>query len=1060
MARKRIIFLILSIFASSVFAEKPINIPDYKLKACIEDTLGITNPTSTDMLKLKSLEGNYRYISNLTGLEYALNLEQLSMHQNDINDLSPIAGLTKLRELSIGYNYISDISMLPKLINLEVIAMYSNQVSDITPLADMNNLRLLELSCNPITDFSPIYNLKNLKHLSLSSIQCSDFSFIAGLTNLTNLTLGHDNLTDISFLVSLKNLRYLCISQNQISDISSLSELTNLYRIDMSNNQINDISPIAGLNNLTQLSISSNQINDISHLEGLTKLQMLELYDNQIIDISSLEKLKQLTVLIIMENHISDITPLGGLINLVYLDISSNEINNISSLAGLTNLTFLWLYNNQINDLSPLVELNKIENLNLQGNPLNADAYTIYIPSLESHGTNVLYDPLVWRKLSIGSTEGGIIVEPGAGDFNFTNGTTVNISSKENPGYAFISWSGSAVDVNKVANPDSAKTTVIMDANYTLIANFRKKRIITVDNDGPADFNNIQAAIDDANDGDTILIADGVYIVQDILIPEGNNIYYAAPNPIRINKSIIVKSEFGPENCIIEYWSPQVPLIYPSQSVVFSISGRENDSVFEGLTIKSDNIDGGSLGIYVSHCNSCIINNCIIKENGETGIFSYDCNSLIVTNCIIKENGASGIYSYDCNLIVNNCTIKENQGTGIYGYHCNSLTVTNCVIKENQEGLNIYGDNTLIENCIITGNVLPESDSNSYNLYNITYGGGVSLGGTDNDNKVLKNCVISGNKADLGAGVANHSGIPHIENCIIVDNISYKKQGNQIFAGHVGSMPNGGWLYHSNIILEYCCVEDDPNVFLGGVYASNFIKTDPCFVDPGYWDANDTPDEPNDDFWVQGDYHLKSQAGRFDPNYQTWVQDNVTSPCIDAGDPNSDWGEELWPHGKRINMGAYGGTAEASMSLSNIGDSRDLNHDDLVNWDDVLLFADKWNSNDAPLKQDLDKNGVVDTNDLVYFFGNWENDSNNVVPVFYVIDEQIASVGNELSFTVSAIDSDGDELVYIATGLPEGAEFKEQDFKWTPEQAGTYFVTFIVSDYKSLDYVTVQIIVF
>lgn len=35
-------------------------------------------------------------------------------------------------------------------------------------------------------------------------------------------------------------------------------------------------------------------------------------------------------------------------------------------------------------------------------------------------------------------------------------------------------------------------------------------RSIYVD-DGPADFNNIQAAIDDSNDGDTIIVADGTY---------------------------------------------------------------------------------------------------------------------------------------------------------------------------------------------------------------------------------------------------------------------------------------------------------------------------------------------------------------------------------------------------------------------------------------------------------------------------------------------------------------------------------------------------------------------
>ena len=98
---------------------------------------------------------------------------------------------------------------------------------------------------------------------------------------------------------------------------------------------------------------------------------------------------------------------------------------------------------------------------------------------------------------------------------------------------------------------------------------------------------------------------------------------------------------------------------------------------------------------------------------------------------------------------------------------------------------------------------------------------------------------------------------------------------------------------------------------------------DPLFANPGFWDTNSTPDDPNDDFWVDGDYHLKSQAGRWDTNSQNWpctrlgtgwVIDDVTSPCIDAGDPNSLIGLEPFPNGGRINMGAYGGTVEASKS--------------------------------------------------------------------------------------------------------------------------------------------------
>jgi hypothetical protein len=68
---------------------------------------------------------------------------------------------------------------------------------------------------------------------------------------------------------------------------------------------------------------------------------------------------------------------------------------------------------------------------------------------------------------------------------------------------------------------------------------------------------------------------------------------------------------------------------------------------------------------------------------------------------------------------------------------------------------------------------------------------------------------------------------------------------------------------------------------------------------------------------ANGSFHLKSQAGRRDPFTESWVQDDVTSPCIDAGDPNSPIGLETFPNGGIINMGAYGGTAEASKSPAN-----------------------------------------------------------------------------------------------------------------------------------------------
>ena len=67
-----------------------------------------------------------------------------------------------------------------------------------------------------------------------------------------------------------------------------------------------------------------------------------------------------------------------------------------------------------------------------------------------------------------------------------------------------------------------------------------------------------------------------------------------------------------------------------------------------------------------------------------------------------------------------------------------------------------------------------------------------------------------------------------------------------------------------------------------------------------------------------GNYHLKSRAGRWDASGRRWVTDNVTSPCIDTGDPDSPVAFEPYPNGGVVNMGTYGGTTEASKSPSGI----------------------------------------------------------------------------------------------------------------------------------------------
>jgi len=339
MKKKALQLLILSVCllmgsVASVMAEDPVYFVNASLKAAVEEELGITDPTPTDMLSLTTLNASYRGISDLTGIEYASNLRVLALEQNPISDISPLAGLSNLTALDLNYNW-----------------------------ADANH---------KIRDFSPLARLTNLTRLDLVDNQISDISALSGLTNLTELWL----------------------SNNPISDISALSDLTNLTLLALGFNQISDISPLSGLTNLTDLGLNINQISDISPLSGLTNLTFLGLWDNQISDISSLSGLTNLTELHLGENKISDISPLLGLTNLTDLYLYHNQINDISPLSGLISLTELWLDDNQISDISALSEFTTLWTLTLGSNPLNLEAYCTYLPLIQDNNPgDCLYDP-------------------------------------------------------------------------------------------------------------------------------------------------------------------------------------------------------------------------------------------------------------------------------------------------------------------------------------------------------------------------------------------------------------------------------------------------------------------------------------------------------------------------------------------------------------------------------------------------------------------------------------------------------------------------------------------
>jgi len=174
---------------------------------------------------------------------------------------------------------------------------------------------------------------------------------------------------------------------------------------------------------------------------------------------------------------------------------------------------------------------------------------------------------------------------------------------------------------------------------------------------------------------------------------------------------------------------------------------------------------------------------------------------------------------------------------------------------------------------------------------------------------MIKNNVIAHNSGLLGGGIMNWFGLPSIINNTIVHN-----RPNAI---ELGPTTLFEWAWQAQPVLNNIIWQNEMHIYeieyfspeqydirfnniQGGWEGEGNIDVDPCFKDP-----------------QKRDYHLKSQAGRWDPQSESWVKDDVTSPCIDAGDPATPIGLEPVPNGGIINMGAYGGTAEASKSPGN-----------------------------------------------------------------------------------------------------------------------------------------------
>ena len=225
----------------------------------------------------------------------------------------------------------------------------------------------------------------------------------------------------------------------------------------------------------------------------------------------------------------------------------------------------------------------------------------------------------------------------------------------------------------------------------------------------PSEYPTIQAAVNAAVPGDTVIVADGVYTGfgnRDITFR---------------GKAITLKSAHGPANTILNLQGTQDD---PHRG--FDFDGETANAVLDGFTITNGSTPNGAIldefngaGILIRN-GSPTIKNCIIKNNWAGCWGAAICCSLFgdssptIINCTITGNfsddDGGAIFSIDDSPTIINSIIANNEarvvGGGITHFGGGMLTIINSTIVDNigPNGAGVFGANVNITNSIIWGN--------------------------------------------------------------------------------------------------------------------------------------------------------------------------------------------------------------------------------------------------------------------------------------------------------------------------------------------------------------------
>lgn len=468
-------------------------------------------------------------------------------------------------------------------------------------------------------------------------------------------------------------------------------------------------------------------------------------------------------------------------------------------------------------------------------------------------------------------------------------------------------------------------------------------KTLSINAEGTGNYPTIRAAIDKAGNGDTIVLAPGLYVSfgnQDITMwNKVLTLRSQNPDDPNVVADTVIDCQ-GDAMAWSTHWAIGVQSTgAPARLMLQGLTIRNGWDVGDGCAIRSRDADldvtncifrnnrtfdsqGGAVACVNSHARftrCTFLNNACFKqgvprvaEGGQLypdllhgGVLYADASQIEFTDCRFEATTGCTLETWDCQLTLTDCTFRNNQGQDGGAIRCRgdatpqttSLALTRCLFAGNSsttDGGALYFYKTAtatITACTFSTN---KADQGGGAIYN--YG----------TSPTVVSCLFTGNAA-VGNGGVIHSmagGSPHFYNCTLVANTAghggaVAAQGGSspqvrysILWGNTAVQGNsvylGTWPYFTpptaTVTVAFCDIQDGQG--------STFTEAG-CTLS---WDSASNID--HDPLFVApgtADYHLLPE-----------------SPCVDAGDPAYVPGSgqtDLDGHARRagpaVDLGAY-----------------------------------------------------------------------------------------------------------------------------------------------------------